>query len=131
MLTLTRSVLFSVVTTAAVDGVSECATLSSYQYYSDMDEQRVLSELVNNTEHSRVWKCQWPEANSYTFLGGSRRINLNSLDSVKDFVLQFSQLNNCNFTVSSTRKNKDGTIYRVYRCHHGRHTKDVKITNTK
>lgn len=92
--------------------------------------------LVNGDKVYDEWECQWPKTNNYKIVlrnrNLSRLVNLKSLLDIIEFVERFSVLNNVNFTVCQTRKNKDGTLYRLYKCHHGAdRLKGNKVTNTK
>ena len=92
--------------------------------------------LVNGDVITDAWECKWPENHNYEVVLRnatiSRLMNLTSISEIKDFVTRFSELNNVNFTLSKTRKNKDGSQYRLYKCHHGAdRMRGSKITDTK
>ena len=96
-------------------------------------EKSALLTHVNDTEFWDGWECQWPETHNYTLRNrnkSSRLTKFKSLNDVKNFVVKFSEINNVNFTISSNSKCRNGSIYRKYRCHHGAHTKSIKVTNT-
>ena len=99
-------------------------------------EQRVLRQISNTAEFSDDCDFKWPEAyiqTNYSCIGNIsyRSTHFKSFEHMKEFVLQCSELNNVNFSVNTSRKNKDGSLYRLYRCHHGSLTKGTKVTNTK